>query len=80
MAILFISHDLSVVRQLCGRVFVMRSGVVVEQGDIEDVASDPQHEYTRALIEALPGKHYVDALDGEPHAGVAAAADGGATP
>jgi ABC-type glutathione transport system ATPase component len=63
VAILFISHDLSVVRQLCQRVFVMRSGVVVEHGDIEAVAADPQHEYTRALIEALPGKHFVDAIE-----------------
>src|SRR6056297_2228253 len=62
VAILFISHDLSVVRQLCQRVLVMRSGVVVEEGTMESVASDPRHAYTRALIEALPGKHYVDAV------------------
>jgi ABC-type glutathione transport system ATPase component len=63
VAILFISHDLSVVRQLCQRVVVMRSGAVVEEGLMEAVASDPRHEYTRALIEALPGKGFMDAVD-----------------
>lgn len=76
VAVLFISHDLSVVRQLCQRVLVMRSGVVVEEGAVEAVASEPRHEYTRALIDALPGKHYVDAVD----PGVAATTDEEVTP
>jgi ABC-type glutathione transport system ATPase component len=65
VAILFISHDLRVVRQLCHRVFVMRHGVVVEEGPMEDVASDPHHEYTKALIDALPGKHYAGAVEAD---------------
>lgn len=63
VTILFISHDLSVVRQICNRLYVMKTGEVVEEGDMEAVASDPQHEYTRALIDALPGKEFSATLD-----------------
>ena len=47
-ALIFISHDLSVVRVLCDRVLVMHRGRVVESGRCEQVFRDPQHEYTRA--------------------------------
>jgi peptide/nickel transport system ATP-binding protein len=51
---LFISHDLSVVRHLCSRVLVMYRGEIVEQGSIEAVFSDPQHPHTRALVSSVP--------------------------
>jgi peptide/nickel transport system ATP-binding protein len=51
---LFISHDLGVVRHLSDRVVVMKDGVVVEQGDAEEVFEHPTHPYTRQLLAALP--------------------------
>ncbi len=53
---LFISHDLSVIRYLCDRILVMKKGIIVEQGDAETIWSNPQHSYTRELIDAIPGK------------------------
>jgi len=52
LSYLFISHDLNVVYQLCDRVMVMKQGRIVEQGDIEQVYSNPQQEYTKRLLEA----------------------------
>jgi peptide/nickel transport system ATP-binding protein len=53
-AMLFISHDLSVVRHLCSRVLVMYRGEIVEQGPTESVFADPQHPHTRALLSSVP--------------------------
>ena len=51
---LFISHDLSVVRQLCDEVAVMYFGEIVEHRPTEELFEDPQHDYTRALLSAVP--------------------------
>jgi peptide/nickel transport system ATP-binding protein len=54
MSYLFVSHDLNVVRLLCDRVIVMRTGAIVEQGTAEEVLGDPKAEYTRELLTAIP--------------------------
>jgi microcin C transport system ATP-binding protein len=54
MAILFITHDLGLVRRLAPRVAVMQLGRIVEQGETAEVFAHPQHPYTRMLIEAAP--------------------------
>ena len=50
LTLLFISHDLAVVRQLCTHVAVMHEGEIVEQGPIEQIWENPQHSYTQALL------------------------------
>jgi peptide/nickel transport system ATP-binding protein len=54
MSYLFVSHDLNVVRLLCDRVIVMRTGRIVEQGTSDQVLGDPQNAYTRELLTAIP--------------------------
>lgn len=54
MAVMFITHDFGVVAEIATRVCVMRHGKIVELGEAKEVLSNPQHEYTRALIEAIP--------------------------
>jgi oligopeptide transport system ATP-binding protein len=54
LAYLFIAHDLAVVRSLSDRIAVMRQGRIVEQGTAAQVYEQPQHEYTRALLAAVP--------------------------
>jgi microcin C transport system ATP-binding protein len=54
MAMLFITHDLGIVRKIADRVCVMKQGEIVEHGEVEQVFTAPQHPYTRALLEAEP--------------------------
>ncbi|MCX4674449.1 ABC transporter ATP-binding protein [Streptomyces sp. NBC_01433] len=54
IGLVFIAHDLAVVRQVSDRVAVMRNGVVVEQGDADDVYGSPQDPYTKQLLAAVP--------------------------
>ena len=51
VSMIFISHDISLVRYISDRIMVMKDGVVVEEGDTESVMSEPKHEYTKTLIE-----------------------------
>ncbi|MBL8590054.1 MAG: ABC transporter ATP-binding protein [Methylobacteriaceae bacterium] len=54
MAIVFITHDLGIVRRFADRVYVMRRGEVVEQGETARILAAPQHDYTKMLLEAEP--------------------------
>jgi peptide/nickel transport system ATP-binding protein len=56
LTMLFISHDLGVVRELCSRVSVMHKGRVVEAGRTEKVLGNPETEYTRTLLSSLPAR------------------------
>lgn len=56
LTMLFISHDLGVVRYLADRVLVMKDGKLVEEGAVHDIFTNPQEAYTRALLDAIPGK------------------------
>ena len=58
LSILFITHDLRVAAQVCDRIAVMRAGQVVEMGDSVDIFEHASHPYTRALLAAVPGRHW----------------------
>ena len=67
MAIVFVTHDLALVSNLCDRVVVMYCGSVVEAGSVERVFRDPVHPYTRALLGSIPSRHeHVDRLQTIP--------------
>jgi peptide/nickel transport system ATP-binding protein/oligopeptide transport system ATP-binding protein len=59
LSYVFISHDLRVVRHIADDIVVMNQGKVVEQGSVVDIYEQPQHEYTRNLLSAIPGKKLV---------------------
>ena len=54
MTVLFVTHDLAVARLMGDRIAVMQSGALVELGSAEQVTGNPQHEYTRTLLAAVP--------------------------
>jgi oligopeptide transport system ATP-binding protein len=54
MSMIFISHDLSIVRQVCDRVLVLYKGQVVETGNASDIYENPQHAYTQNLLDSIP--------------------------
>ncbi|NQX25883.1 ABC transporter ATP-binding protein [Microbacteriaceae bacterium VKM Ac-2854] len=54
LTVLFIAHDLAVVRYLCDRLVVLQNGVAVETGTRDEVYLNPQHSYTQSLLEAVP--------------------------
>ncbi len=54
LSIMFVSHDLSVIRHICDRVLVMHRGRIMEMGDVETVFNNPRHAYTRVLLSAIP--------------------------
>ena len=66
IAMLFISHDLRIVRQVSHAVAVMYLGRIVEQGDPDEVFADPAHPYTRALVGSIPGAGRRVVLQGDP--------------
>ena len=62
MSMILISHDLGVVAEHCDHVVVMYLGTIVEQGSPEHIFTNPQHEYTKKLIDAIPKIHFRSAI------------------
>ncbi len=56
LSIIFISHDLGLVRYLTSRVYVMQKGEIVETGETQTIMEQPRHAYTRLLIDSIPGR------------------------
>jgi peptide/nickel transport system ATP-binding protein len=63
LSIVFITHDLRVAAQICDLVAVMKDGIIVEHGLTADVFSRPQHAYTKALLDAIPGGEFARARE-----------------
>jgi peptide/nickel transport system ATP-binding protein len=65
LSMIFITHDLRVAAQICDRLAVMRLGKIVETGSTRSIFSNPAHDYTKELLNAVPGRNW---LDGERNA------------
>jgi peptide/nickel transport system ATP-binding protein len=63
LSMVFITHDLRVAGQMCDHIAVMQRGRIVEYGPTAEVLANPQHAYTRALIDAIPRLSHQDARD-----------------
>jgi ABC-type glutathione transport system ATPase component len=74
MAILYISHDLASVADICGRIAILHQGQIVECGTRDQIFSSPQHEYTQRLMEAIPRIPQRDAANRPPSTASKAAA------
>ncbi|WP_027163742.1 ABC transporter ATP-binding protein [Mesorhizobium sp. WSM1293] len=70
LALILITHDLSVVAECCDRVMIMYSGRIVEDGTVAEIFAKPKHPYTRLLIESIPnpasGKKMIRPIPGDP--------------
>ncbi len=70
MSIIFVSHDLAVLGELCDRLAIMYAGRIVETGPVDDVFSYPQHPYTEALMKSVPSFQAsierLEGIDGHP--------------
>jgi oligopeptide/dipeptide ABC transporter ATP-binding protein len=70
MSIIFVSHDLAVLGELCDRLAIMYAGRIVETGPVDDVFSDPQHPYTEALMCSVPSfqasSEKLEGIEGHP--------------
>jgi peptide/nickel transport system ATP-binding protein len=51
MGMLFISHDLNIIKNICHRILILHSGIIIEQGDTSSVMRSPGHPYTKHLID-----------------------------
>ncbi|MEM7225878.1 MAG: ABC transporter ATP-binding protein [Pseudomonadota bacterium] len=58
LSMLFITHDLRVAAHVCEQIVVMRNGELVEQGSTAEIFSNPQHDYTKALLDSVPGRDW----------------------
>jgi peptide/nickel transport system ATP-binding protein len=67
LSMIFITHDLRVAAQVCDRIIVMQNGEMVEFGPAAEVLGNPQTDYTRSLLDAIPGKDHEAALAAQRH-------------